>query len=301
MKADRLVLLSYVRDGKPRRGTGLCIGEHFILTADHCADGVDHQAVVDGQAYPAEVLVRTHQKQIDLAVLSAADLPSKSRLPCARINSVDLETVHGCRVAGYPAFKVVDAAVPTVVQVDGHVPTSEGADPFAQSGSPRRMILKVTTDSARDIPVLSGSIDQPKSLWAGMSGAVIFSADDDHVLGVVCGHVPRQGIGVLAFTPLGEIDRLRSGVDKWWSLLGVPNSAKPPLLPPRKVGAPGAAQWVGQVLAPPPNNVEREVVSRVERVLAEETGPMMITLTGMRGTDSTLRCSTISALSASSQ
>jgi Trypsin-like peptidase domain len=170
MKADRLVLLSYVRDGKPRRGTGLCIGEHFILTADHCADGVDHQAVVDGQAYPAAVLLRTHQKQIDLAVLSAADLPSKSQRPCARINSVDLETVHGCRVAGYSALKVVDAAVPTVAQVDGHVPTSEGADPFAQSGSPRRMILKVTTDSARDILVLSGSIDQPKSLVGGNVG-----------------------------------------------------------------------------------------------------------------------------------
>ena len=71
LTTDRAVLIRYARDGKPRRGSGLRVAGRFVLTADHCANGTGHTVMAGGAEYPATVLVRSGNVDVDVAVLEA--------------------------------------------------------------------------------------------------------------------------------------------------------------------------------------------------------------------------------------
>ena len=287
MDSGRAVLLRYTRNGQGRRGSGLRIGEHLVLTADHCADGDNHRVIVDGQEYPAELVVRTGATTVDIAILSAPTMPTLPRLSCARVNTGVAATLSNCQVLGYPRWKDRRAGA-TRAQVDGYVPTGEGADPHAKPGAVPLLAFKVSSAAPRDLPVPQGDLDQAGSQWAGMSGSVLVTnnpadPNDSTVIGVICSHSPCEGAGSLSFTPLGAIDTLPSETAaKFWSLLNVQDPHALPVLPqPEISGADSRTIVVGQLPAEPPAFVERAAVDRLRT--ADASGADVLVLTGMRG------------------
>ena len=101
LQTDRAVLLRYTRDGGARRGSGLRIGGTYVLTANHCANGTGHTVVADGRDYPATVALRG-QGDVDIAILSAPDLPVLPSLSCARVNTGIADQAQGLYDVGVP-------------------------------------------------------------------------------------------------------------------------------------------------------------------------------------------------------
>ena len=73
------------------------------------------------------------------------------------------------------------------------------------------MSLKITNPDIRDRRFPEGDLDQAGSPWAGMSGAVVVTADD-LVVGVMRGHSPAEGAGSLTATRLEAIASLPKDV-----------------------------------------------------------------------------------------
>lgn len=216
LSTDRAVLIRYTRNGELRRGSGLRIGGHYVLTADHCADGEDHRIVVGGQEYKATVQVRSHDAQIDVAVLTVENnLPKLSWLGCARVDRTIVGDVTGGVAMGFPWWK---ADGKELAQVAGTIPTSEGVAPDSPPGTFAALSMKITN---QDIPDPRGDLNEPNSPWRGMSGAVLVY-QGSLVLGVVRGHAGFEGTRSLALTPLEAIGGLP--VEKataFWGTLGV--------------------------------------------------------------------------------
>src|SRR5690349_2126866 len=105
MESDRAVFIRYARNGMPRRGSGLRVGGRFVLTADHCANGTDHEVIVGGQAFPATVHVRSETSDADLAVLVAPGLPPLEPLSCALVARNVAGYLNQCVALGYPVWK----------------------------------------------------------------------------------------------------------------------------------------------------------------------------------------------------
>jgi Trypsin-like peptidase domain len=231
VETKRAVLLRYTRDGQPRRGSGLRVGGHYVLTADHCADGTDHVVVtVDGQEHDAEIFVRTCSMSMDLAVLIVPELPPVDVLDCALVDRTVAADIGGCQALGFPVWKDREDG-PRLAQVDGEIPTAEGADPQAAEGTMPPISLKIMNQQIRERPVLKGDIDQAGSPWAGMSGAVI-STSQDLIVGVVRGHSPSEGIGSLTATPLEALIGAPPSITRlFWTALNITDLARLPRLP----------------------------------------------------------------------
>ena len=284
LETFRAVLLRYTRDGKPRRGSGLRIGGTYVLTADHCANGAGHMVVVEGRDYPATVAVRGGRGGVDIAVLSAPDLPVLAPMSCARVNTGIAARIEDCVALGFPTWNR-RGGVDYRVQADGYVGTGEGADPRAGAGGVGLLAFKITTPAIRDRAVAAGDLDVPTSPWGGMSGAVIVAGA--RIIGVVRGHAPDAGVGSLTFTPLAAIDLLpRQTAEGLWARLGVADPAVLPALPVLDVAATGAVV-VGEIPRPPQEFVERETVRRLAEALGAAGVAVVCALTGLRGVGKT--------------
>jgi hypothetical protein len=231
VETKRAVLLRYTRDGQPRRGSGLQVGGHFVLTADHCADGADHVVVtVDGQELAAKIFVRTYSQSIDLAVLVAPELPSVGALDCALVDRTVAADIEDCQALGFPLWKDGRDG-PRIAQVDGEIPTAEGIDPQAAEGTVSPISLKITNQHIKERLIPKGDIDQPGSPWGGMSGSVILTSDD-LVVGVVRGHSPSEGVGSLTATPLEALIGASPKITRlFWTALNVTDFARLRRLP----------------------------------------------------------------------
>ncbi|HZE17562.1 MAG TPA: hypothetical protein VE197_18700 [Mycobacterium sp.] len=275
------MLLRYMRDGEPRRGSGLRIGGTYVLTADHCANGTGHTVVVGGRDYPATVALRSGHGEVDIAVLSAPDLPVLPRLSCARVNTGIAARIKDCVALGFPTWNRL-GGVDRLAQADGYAGTGEGADPRAGSGGVPLLALKITTPAIKDRTVAAGDLSEPTSPWGGMSGAVIVSGGAQ-INGVVRGHAPATGVGSLTFTPLAAIDLLpRQTAEGLWASLGVADPKVVPVLPVLDVVASGAIV-VGEIPRQPQAFVERETAQRLAAALGEAGVAVVCALTGLRG------------------
>jgi hypothetical protein len=230
LSADRAVLIRYLRDGIQRRGSGLRIGGRWVLTADHCANGHDHQVVVGGQAYPAAVAVRSNTPQVDLAVLAAgsglAELPC---LGCARVDRMIVGEITDCVALGFPWWK---AGGQEIAQVAGVIPTAEGMDPNSPPGTLTTLTMKITN---QDVPDPRGDLNGGDSPWRGMSGAVVIR--QDVILGVIRSHAGYEGTRSLILTPLEAVAALASEqATAFWKVLGVTSAGD--LQPLRSAAAP---------------------------------------------------------------
>jgi hypothetical protein len=230
LAADRAVLILYKRNGKPRRGSGLRVADRFVLTADHCANGSDHLVVVGGARYPATVLVRSENVDIDAAVLVSPTLPPVQPLACALLNRDVSTYLEGCQALGFPVWKG-SPEQPLLAQAGGYVPTAEGLNPHTALGEVRPMSFKITDPEARGRPVLKGDLDQGGSPWAGMSGAVVVTTSN-LVIGIVRSHTLAEGGSSLNVTPLEAIRSLSDdAASLFWQGLGVANPRDLPILP----------------------------------------------------------------------
>ena len=277
LTTDRAVLIRYVRrDGQRRRGSGLRVGGRFVLTADHCAAGTGHVIVVGGAKYPAVVHVRSGSPGIDLAVLVAPKLPEVEPLGCAVLDREVPQVVRGCRALGFPVWKD-GAGGPRLAQVGGDAPTAEGVDPQADPGVVPPMSLKITGPDIEVPRVLAGDLDQAGSRWAGMSGAVVVTADDQ-VVGVVRGHSPAEGVGSLTATRLEAIAGLPGHVaERFLAALGMPVPREWPRVPGR-----GRDARLSQAPAVP-GWVDRGELAEVVSALTDpDSGPVALT-TGLVG------------------
>src|SRR5262245_28541101 len=119
-----VLILRHTPDGE-RRGSGLRIGGHYVLTADHGVDGTDHRVIIGGQKYPATVHVRSQTLDADLAVLVAPGLPEMEPLGCVLLARGAVDKLTGCVALGFPLWKDKPDGGPRLAQVTGDVPTAE--------------------------------------------------------------------------------------------------------------------------------------------------------------------------------
>jgi hypothetical protein len=230
LAADRAVFIRYRRDGKRRRGSGLHVGGQFVLTADHCADGTDHEVIVAGHEYPARVHMRSETSDVDIAVLDAAGLPEVDPLGCALVARDVADWLNECVALGYPVWKDKPRGGPRLEQARGDVPTAADIDPFAVAGAVTLMTLKITDPEARGRPTPAGDLDA-STLWPGMSGAVVVTPDD-LIVGVIRSHNLAEGGQSLTVTPLDAIDTLPEPVSElYWAALHVTDPKSLPRLP----------------------------------------------------------------------
>jgi Trypsin-like peptidase domain len=228
LSTDRAVMIRYTRNGEPRRGSGLRVGSHSVLTADHCADGEDHRVVVGGQEHRAAVEVRSNEALIDMAVLTVeGGLPELPWLGCARVDRMSVEDVTNCVALGFPWWK---AGGKELAQVAGAIPTSEGMNPDSPVGTINALSMKITN---QNIPDPRGNLNDPNSPWRGMSGAVVVY-QSSLVLGVVRGHAGFEGTRSLILTPLEAIGGLPTEkATAFWTALGVKSAQDLLLLRPQ--------------------------------------------------------------------
>jgi hypothetical protein len=227
LSTDRAVLIRYTRNSEQRRGSGLRVGDRYVLTADHCADGEDHRVVVGGEEHKARVAARSDVAQVDVAVLAAEEsLPELPRLGLARVDRMMAGDVTDCMALGFPWWK---ADGRELAQVAGAIPTSEGTNPSLPPSSLTALTMKITN---QDIPDPRGNLNEPNSPWRGMSGAVVVY-QGSLILGVVRGHAGFEGTRSLALTPLEAISELTvEKAAEFWAALGVQSASELRLLRP---------------------------------------------------------------------
>lgn len=240
MDLQRVALIRYrTAEGDWSVGSGLFIGDHKVLTADHVVDGTEFQVVIEGRELTADLLVRSGSQAVDLAVLKVVDAPLFPLLGYARVNVETITQVPGCTVVGFPRFKKDDAGNRRSAQVAGFVPTAEGHTRRDGAGLRAEFLtFRITDDTARDAPLKQKEdLTSPTSPWGGMSGAVVYGPDE-RVLGVVRHHSPAEGTAALAMTPITAIDDLPPGVaENFRVALGIPDTYGLPVVPDARTHA----------------------------------------------------------------
>ncbi|MEX5300888.1 trypsin-like peptidase domain-containing protein [Kocuria sabuli] len=264
-------------------GSGLLVGDGVVLTAAHVVPGRRCKvAVLDGE-FDAEVLVRSEDPAVDLAVLQLIDAPSVHGLSYAGMNREVIGEITGCRAVGFPHLKGDPQGRRRRVQVGGFVPTAEGDVAVEGQGVvPGLFALKITDSTARDAPEVSDEEfpDEVTSPWSGMSGAVVFTADD-RVLGVIRHHSAPEGTGVLALTPVTAIDGLPAEVARQFrEALGIVTTPELPLLPSIPVGETNLRHVFAALLLSDDYRIfrgRRDATAQIEQFLAGPGGTLAIT------------------------
>jgi tetratricopeptide (TPR) repeat protein len=151
------------------------------------------------------------------------------------------------------------------------------------------MSLKITNPDIRGQQVPRGDLDQPGSPWAGMSGAVVVTAED-LMVGVIRGHSPAEGTGSLTATRLEAVTSLPHDVaGLFLDAMQVPDSRQWLTVPSiwgSVVVAPGQ-MVVGEILRKPPGFVERETLARLAEAAAPGEVAVVYAVTGLRGVGKT--------------
>lgn len=216
IESQRAVLLRYTDRTGARVGSGIQVGGGYVLTADHCADGVGHRIISGGESYDATVAARSRDQAFDLALLLSLGLPPLERMSFGCIDRRTIGQVP-CSALGFPAF-VTSGFTPTLCQADGYVPSAEGQDPASPQvgGTPLTFVLP---DRFPAVP--RGGVEDPTSQWAGMSGAGVVTRTG-HCIGVVSSHTRAHGANTLTVTSLDHLS-LSNGsmVEPFLKALGI--------------------------------------------------------------------------------
>ncbi|MEV7211525.1 hypothetical protein AB0O31_00310, partial [Kitasatospora cineracea] len=291
LETDRVVLLRYDVDGEPQVGTGLRVGGETVLTADHCAGGSNLRAVRDGREFPAQVVVRTHRSDVDLAVLRAPGIGVKEPVGFARVDRSVAGAVRDCQAVGFPRWKRDARNGRTTAQPCGWVPTAEGIAVGGPGGAPVGLLsFKMAGPEIPLHPTSVGTLGAG-SPWGGMSGAAVVGSG--LVIGVVRSHNLSEGTGSLTLTPVDAIDHLAPDTrDRMWAALGVTDPAALPVLPEGRgglEGSEGRGSQEGPVgpAAPAPAARSRAGVVRDLTVKWVQSGPPVAVLQGFSGVGKT--------------
>ena len=225
-------------------GSGYLIGSRLVLTVAHNVDyrrdlGGDEQLLVrtiEGVVLAARVvLVCDEGSRADLALLEVSDLGFGENLPLVTFARVDRDSpvpVTGCWAVGFPRFGEAGQVLPggsrrETWQVSGHI---------LPGGLRRAGLLSLqVTSTPRALPAsLAGSE------WEGMSGAVVFAADDrdgeQAAVGVISAHHPPEGGSALTVVPVTAAADLAAAA-QWWQQLGVAGPGALPVVPRQRAQA----------------------------------------------------------------
>jgi tetratricopeptide (TPR) repeat protein len=235
VETRRVALVRYRgADGAAYVGSGLLVDTRTVLTADHVAEGTDHQCVGTDWSRDVSTVLRTSSTVVDLAVLVLTEpVPDIGRLGFARVNQGRVGQVSECVAVGFPRWKK-EADARVSAQVTGMVPTAEGLRAEAAQGL-REGLLTLVGDrdpAAPAIPSGAAALSDtvPTSQWGGMSGAVVTAGG--MVLGVVRSHNLAAGGRSLTVTPVTAVERLpEDDVTRFWAALGVTDPHGLPVLP----------------------------------------------------------------------
>lgn len=235
LAVDRAVLIYYLEDGKSHSASGFRIDAEYILTADHCAEGADYRVLVAGRNMPAQVYLRTHRRDIDLAILKIDEGEHIDRVSCARICTSHASRLEECCALAFPLWKREGRA-----QLDGYVPTGEatvlpGLDASAETSKLAFKCVTPPPASASRLAEITGDARKRfSSQWRGASGGAI--VHDRHVVGVLSNHVLPEGDASLAFTPMTAIDGLSPDLrDRFLAVLGSRGTAQWVVVPEKSL------------------------------------------------------------------
>ena len=245
LAVDRAVLIYYFENGESHSASGFRLDGEYILTADHCAEGVDYRVLIDGRNLPARVYLRTGRRDIDLAILRIDKDQHIERASCARIRTSHAAKLDQCCVLAFPEWKGNGRA-----QLDGYVPTGEaavvpGLDAAADTSQLSFKCVTPPPASASRLAEITGDgAKKFTSQWRGASGGAI--VHDGHVIGVLSNHVLPEGDSSLAFTPMTAIEDLSSEQrDRFMTVLGETPTTQWPVVPSGSAPQDGKGQDAG--------------------------------------------------------
>lgn len=232
VETSRVALIRYsALDGTQFVGSGLLVNDYSVLTADHVADGLNHQIDCLGRTYEVASVLRSGSPVVDLAVLILKEpIRDLAQLRCARIEQSQVGQIPHCVAIGFPRWKR-NGNKRRAAQVDGVIPTGEGLEATTRDGL-KLGLLTLIGNRRPPRPIDSGSIAEPgtTTAWGGMSGAVVVS--DGFIIGVV--HSTNLAVDgqSLTVTPLTAINDLPEVGDrkKFWTALGVADPDNLPVL-----------------------------------------------------------------------
>jgi vWA-MoxR associated protein C-terminal domain len=231
MEASRVALIRYsTLDGVRYVGSGLLIDDRRVLTADHVAEGRQHEVECNGGVRKVVDALRSGTTEVDLAVLTLSEpFAGMSRLKCAQVDRRLIGRVDNCWAVGFPQWR--KGVSRESAQVGGHVPTADGLRSEGSGLRPGRLTLVGDQLPSKAPYIPEGTLSEAApSKWGGMSGAVVTAGD--LVLGVVRSHNIAADGRSLTITPVTAVDQLPDGVrQKFWAALGVAEPGKLPLLP----------------------------------------------------------------------
>lgn len=212
---DRVVaVVARVAGDRVQVGSGYLVSRTTVLTAAHCTvDKTDPDRPVSALRVfapggfsvtipPADVL---RDPDLDVAVIrvtrppwSATDDWTGPRW--ARIDRTASGLVPGCEAIGYPMWQQdpADANRRGLAELSGAVRRLEDS-----TSRLRHLVLRdpELTDVAP--PHSARQLDQMRSPWGGLSGALVFSRG--WAIGVVVEHHPRQGKAAVRVLPVDRI------------------------------------------------------------------------------------------------
>lgn len=231
--AGRVALVRFTMSGTKFVGSGLLVNDQAILTADHVADGFDHQVDIKDCTHEITHALRSGSPQVDLAVLTLKNpVAGVGPLRYAQVDRDCVSQIYNCSAVGFPRWKL-DGGKRRSAQVDGTVPTAEGLEQTADGGLRDGLLTLVGNREPAGPPIDPGPVTEAGTSlpWGGMSGAVVTA--DGAVIGVVRSVNLAADNRSLTVTPLTAINALPDQALKrrFWDALGVSDPAQLVRLP----------------------------------------------------------------------
>ena len=190
-------------------GSGYRVGGALVLTAAHNVGQGEILIRARHARWPATVLYRGDENQVDLALLEITGTTTQApRCLYGEVDRSRPKWVENCWAVGFPQFKErrsQPGPLHLSKQVGGQIPTGENLG------------YDLLTLQVRDSPeAMRDKIRE--SEWSGMSGAAVFT--EDILIGVVIEHHRPEGSASLSVVPITAIERMRDR-KAWWDKLGV--------------------------------------------------------------------------------
>ena len=270
----RWVLVRYKLRGAPYAGSGFLVNDRAVLTADHVAEGSEHQVVYGGRDIPVTGKVRSETAGVDLAVLTFRDpVSAEPPMPYALVDRGWGGKLTGCWAVGYPRRSKDDTGRASR-QVYGFIRPADGIHADGQADGEWLTLVGEGAswgDAPRDNPddTWPGGEAGDGNLWSGMSGAAVIK--DGLVIGVVTRYYQEKGPETLTVTPLTALKLLPAAKQaQFRAALGLDDLDNLPVLArdagPAQPGS-GAASPAAQPVGPGPAEFSADIRERYRAVI----------------------------------
>jgi tetratricopeptide (TPR) repeat protein len=255
VRLDRVAAIrATLRDGTVQLGSGYLVTETLVITAAHCVSdkkilsrerrwqSPDRLQIVrasDGTALEVNIADLVVDIDLDVAVIPLPTAWNSGFPPTtfARVNRAEAGRLENCEGIGFPQFARDEAGHRDTAEFHGIVYQTDEA----QSG---RLLMREPNVAPGTWPSATaqsriGDVKPDESPWGGLSGALAFY--NDHAIGVVVEHHPRQGenaIRMIGFEPIATKSPKISQLLALRPPAQLPQAAAEPSAPPLDVEVP---------------------------------------------------------------